>query len=112
MMWCYCHHLHGISNLRDLTLEDNFNNTFQLKSSSRSHFSPGTFAKIMKRFRFMLFQLCFFMQQQKKEGHYALFDTEYGLLENEVVTSPSLHLSFSPSNPLQNLIYVEMKSKI
>ena len=28
MMWCYCYHLHGISNLRDLTLEDNLNNTF------------------------------------------------------------------------------------
>ena len=31
MMWCYRYNLHGISNLRDLRIEDYFNNTFLLK---------------------------------------------------------------------------------
>ena len=32
MMWCYCHHLRVISKLRSLSAEDNFNNTFTIKS--------------------------------------------------------------------------------
>ena len=31
MMWCYCDNPRTISNLRDLRIEDYFNNTFLLK---------------------------------------------------------------------------------
>ena len=29
MEWCYCYHLHSLTNLRDLLQEDNINNTFR-----------------------------------------------------------------------------------
>ncbi len=38
MMWCYCHHLRSSSILREFHYEDNFNNTFDVKSFQLQRF--------------------------------------------------------------------------